>query len=322
MQLRVFTGADRQAAMAAMRDALGEDAILVDSREENGGFRITAARDTGEADLTTLLAKAPAQAVQHPLIEWLIAFHRPSTEVATRLRRQPVGEDDGDGRDETVAAQALRGLLKFSALPWPQQAGVSPTRTGHAGRPLLLVGLPGSGKTTVAARLALMARQAGVTPEILSHGDQRAGGFAQLQALLAPMKLRATICEEAAGVLADDQPAVIDTLGVNPFSLKEMTALAQTIAQLRATPLLVIDAQSEAADAAEIAGNFAAIGVRHALVTRLDLCRRMGSVLALAAADLRLVGATVSPLIAKPVMPLNATGVARLALRQRETGKS
>jgi flagellar biosynthesis protein FlhF len=79
---------------------------------------------------------------------------------------------------------------------------------------------------------------------------------------------------------------------------------------------LVLPAGLDAQDAIEIAGNFAAIGARRLIVTRLDAVRRLGSVLAAADVGLAFAGAGLGREIGAGTPALSAAGLARVLLHR------
>ena len=84
-----------------------------------------------------------------------------------------------------------------------------------------------------------------------------------------------------------DAVVLVDTAGVNPFRSGEVARLAQWLAPARAEVVLVLPAGTDAQDAIEIVGAFAAAGARRCVATRIDAARRVGAVVAAGAAGLR-----------------------------------
>jgi flagellar biosynthesis protein FlhF len=80
------------------------------------------------------------------------------------------------------------------------------------------------------------------------------------------------------------QPVLVDMPGCDPFDdagARRHAALAEAA---RGTSVLVLPAGLDAEEAAETARAFHLLGCRHLLPTRLDAARRLGGVLAAAAA--------------------------------------
>ena len=207
-----------------------------------------------------------------------------------------------------MLAQALGARFRFVPLALP------------AARPIAIVGLPGAGKTAVTARLAAQALVAGHAASVFTTDSGRAGGVAQLAALLRPLRLEPTPAAEPAqlaqalATTGTRSVALIDTAGINPFRAREVADLAEFVAAAMAEPVLVLPAGLDGADSVEIAANFAAIGARRMIVTRVDTARRLGSILSVADMGLAFAGASVGPAIGTGATPLTAAGLARVLL--------
>lgn len=314
MPLATFEGANQTEAMKAMADAMGPDALVVSCQEIGGRVRLTAAPASSQEmeDLSQFLAPAQTEK-NYAAIKRSLQFHRVIDQVSQKLLAEASEEDDfaESHSDQARLARRLAKTLQFGRMPWADQ---SLGGNDRANRPIMFVGPPGGGKTAVCARLALASLLAGKKPAIGSLDQDKTGGTVRLEKLLQAMKLSLSNPPAPA---RENTPAFIDHSGTNPFSDKEMAGLAQTIAGTGSDPVLVFDAAGDAADAQEIAKFFQAIGVQMAIASKLDLCHRLGSLLSVATSGIALCGATVSPMIAKPVLPLTAAGLARLMMRQQ-----
>ena len=304
MRLRTLRARGLPEAMRQLRAELGEDVIIIASRETADGVEVTAAEEHGEEDLTALLAPAAAGSVQAEVAAAL-GFHGVPPAVRGVLEAEVARAQAGDAQG--ALADALARQVRFEALGLP------------TGRAVALVGPPGAGKTAVVARIAAAARLAGRPIVVLCGDTARAGGLEQLRALVAPLGLEpepvGTPSDVEARVRAD-AVVLVDTAGVNPFRSGEVARLAQWLAPARAEVALVLPAGTDAQDAIEIVGAFAAAGARRCVATRIDAARRVGAVVAAGAAGLTLGEASVSPLIGKPMPPLTPAGLARLLLRR------
>jgi flagellar biosynthesis protein FlhF len=184
----------------------------------------------------------------------------------------------------------------------------------------MLVGPPGCGKTAATARPVVDALLAGGEAQVISTDADRAGGPAQLRALLQPLGRAPIVVSEAgqlpARLTETGAATIIDTAGVNPFRGDELARLADQLRLVDVEPVLLLPAGLCAEDSLEIAANFVALGARRMIVTKLDLARRLGGTLAAAATGLALSAAAIGPTIGRGSTMLSATGLARILLRR------
>ena len=185
-------------------------------------------------------------------------------------------------------------------------------------RVLLLVGPPGAGKTTLAAKLA--ARLGGRQALLVSSDTGRAGGLAQIEEYAAALGLATAAAEDAAALQrlvagAAGRSVVIDTAGLVPGDEAGRAALAGLIAASGAEPVLVMPADLAAEEAVAMVRFFAPLEAESLLPTRLDLVLCLGGMLAAAdAGRLALPASGVTPHFAFGLRPLTPEIVARRLL--------
>ncbi len=302
MRLRVFEAATSQQALARMREVLGPDAVVVATRDTETGVCITAAVEARDPDLRDMLDPAPPNALLLRIEEALETHAVPQPLVERLLARvREAGLDD----PQLALADALGELAGWAGSPAPAFEGVA------------LLGPCGGGKTAAVAKLAAEARLAGRRPEVASLDTRRAGGVARLQNLLAPLGLEVRRCEDPRMLsepVTDEAPRIVDTGGINPFSGRELAALADLLPHLRQEPVLVLPAGLDPADSGEIAANFAALGVGRMIVTKLDMARRFGGLLTALEAGLRPARVSIGPAVGSRLLPLTPASLARLLL--------
>jgi flagellar biosynthesis protein FlhF len=307
MRLRSFTAQSMDEAMAQVRQALGDDAVIVSSYtgKRGRGVVVVAAKDDPKADQKLAII---ASGENNDPLEAALAFHGVLPALARRIRAAA----DGIHSEDPVLslAGAFDGMFAFEPLP------VVPDK------PIVLIGAPGSGKTVLAAKLAARAVLAGLRAHVVTTDTVRAGAVAQLAAFTDILKTkleRASTPEDLKKALDNSAPnavALIDTPGTGPFTTNEIKDLKAFIDAADVEPILVQPAGKDAAESGEAAAAFATLGIKRMIVTKLDVSRRLGGVLA--AADqggLSFAGVSVSPFVAQGVGTLNPVSLARLVLR-------
>ncbi|MBY0338176.1 MAG: hypothetical protein K2X11_16295 [Acetobacteraceae bacterium] len=297
MRLRVIRASSMAEAMRTLRVEMGPDAVLLSSRPMRGGVELTAGieDEDEDPDEPLLVAPPPRRPAASPDSASL-AFHAVPAPLAARLSTGPL-------------EATLEATLRFAPLP-------------DASQPLLLVGPAGAGKTLTCAKLAARRVLTGAeAPLIISADGERAGGteqlagYARLMGTALAVALTPAALAKAAARAAPGQPVLIDAPGLDPFREDQARTLHELAAAVRAAVVLVLPAGLDAAEAADLALAFAALGATHFLPTRFDVTRRIGSVLAAAAAArLFLTEAGTAP---GPVDGLRPLDPAWLAARLR-----
>lgn len=321
-------------ALQMIRETLGENAIIVATREENGGksVRVTAAIDQDTE--ATMPRPARASGLDRDFADsgWQYADDEDEATVVEDITdvmlRHAVPEDV---LDLVVSAVNVMGLSDsrnalFAALQNLFEFKPLPSKT--YGRPFILIGPPGSGKTLAAAKMAARCALNGISAAVITTDTVRAGGVEQLEAFTRLMRIdlkKASNPKELNEVLASirgvDQ-IIIDTAGVNPFDPESVKLLARLMGVTEMDPLLVLPAGIDADEAGEIARVFATIGARALLPTRVDVARRLGALLSAAhQGGLSFADVSNTPKVADGLAPLTAKRLTQLLMPRAEDAK-
>jgi len=327
MRLKSFTASTMKEAMNMIRETLGEDAIILSTREENGGktVRVTAAIDK---DTEATMPKAMAEV---GFDDW--DFHEEdqndaAEEVGDALLRHAVPDELmndilahvntmglPDPRDAML--NALQTMFTFKPLP-----------TKTYGRALMMVGPPGAGKTLAAAKIAARGALTGQRVAVITTDTIRAGGVEQLEAFTRLMKIdlkKAGTAKELKDRLAEikgvDQ-IIIDTAGINPFDPESVKLIARLIGATECDPILVMPAGMDADESGEMARVFAMVGAKSMIPTRIDVARRLGSLLSAARqGGLNLAEVSATAKVADGLSPMSAARLTQLLLpRAQDAG--
>lgn len=315
MRLKSFNAATLPEAMKMVRDALGADAVILSTQPgENGsGVRLTAALEESPLDDLQFDA-APAAYFDVDTIAEALSFHRVPAGLFDRL----IAGATALKVDDNVAALggALDAELSFASLPAP----LSP-------HPVMLIGPPGAGKSATAAKLCARARAAGRKPAIITMDSAKSGGLAQAETFAHALEAtllqaeRPEALPDSVAACGDEHFIVIDTAGANPFDDADLGLLTQAGQAARAELVLVLPAGGDAAESAEAAAAFKAVGARALIATRLDITRRLGGLLsAMAGGRLALLALSSSPHIGDALLPVNPVALARLFMPLDSSG--
>lgn len=305
MRLVSFVASTSQQAMAELRSRLGEEAIIVTTQTlENGDVRITGAVAETDIDLVDVLTPVK----NHQNFDWLTGlgdFHEWPKAMSARFASALV--DLVAGHPKTTLITLIRSMYRFDGL------------ASCNGRPILLSGPSGSGKTVTVAKLAALQVLADKSVDVLTVDIGRAGALEQLTTLLDPLGVRPKVVphlSDVRSVLAacSSDLILVDSPGTNPCNSADLGVLSTLIDQIGAELLLVMEAGRSPSDSAEIGESYAALGARRMVVTKLDMTKRLGGLLAAAESGLAFCGAGIGPTIGDGLRPLTADGLARLLL--------
>jgi flagellar biosynthesis protein FlhF len=301
MRLKLFRAATMAEAMRLVRREMGPDALMLSSRRVAEGVEITAGLDAAAQALPTpepAPEPPPEPKPTPPAHDETLAWHGASPTLRRRLRAGPL-------------PFALAAALRFGPLP-----------LAAGGAPVLLAGPPGAGKTLTAARLATRLVMAGTKPLIVTADGQRAGAAEQLAAFTRVLGLdllvasRPAALRQALARRAEGAPMLVDAPGTDALNPSDRAAIAELAGEIGAAIALVIPAGADPGEAAETAAALAESGARLLVATRLDVSRRLGSVLAAAEAGLALAEAGIGPGAADGLVPFTPALLAARLLRQ------
>ncbi len=310
MRLKTYAASTTAEAMRMVRDEMGEDAIIVSvtKGDDREGVRITAAVEREpEGEVIAFSGPADMGRDSGQSIRQILADHGVPEPLIEHLA-QAAGK-----LSVTDPVMAFAGALDECFF-------FAPLSDRKNGKPIMLVGPPGGGKTITTAKLAARSVLAGKPTRVLTIDTKRAGGIEQLATFTRILGIDLEAAEfpsDLADLAAKDGPSVtyIDSMGTNPFSDAEMDALGAFIGAADAEPVLVLPAGGDAYESADIAASFAAAGARRLLVTRLDMARRLGGILSAAdAARLKFCDVSINPNVADGLSAINPVSLARLIM--------
>ncbi len=313
MRLKTYTAPGMAEAMEMVRAELGEDAIIVSTQRGVGGqgVRITAAIEDPphEDDAIEEALRGPGDLPRGiTRLKDALDYHGVPDRLIDKLLVTARNLDD----EGPVMACAAALDANFGFAPLPDKA---------ARKPLILVGPPGTGKSLTVAKLAARAHLNGKTVRVISADAVRAGAMDQLRAFTSILQIELERARGAVSLakLIKDGPAadltIIDSPGLNPFSIPDMAYLKSLCECAEMEPILVLGAGGDPVECWDIARAFAEVGASRLLATRLDMSRRLGGIFAAAEAGrMKFCDVTINPHVADGLCPITPISLARLIL--------
>jgi len=325
MRLRTFNAPDMPTAMQQVREALGDDAVILSSQMHRGkGVSVTAAVEQEESSelrgtsyekkeennpLATRNSQLATEHIRFEVQETLRFHNIPELFIAKIMN----ADRDAWKKD---ARHSLEKLLAayFTFEPLHLERG-------HT---LMLVGPPGIGKTLTIARIAARLTMDKRPVFVVTTDNKRAGGIEQLQAftniLGQPLKVATshTALAQYLKSLSKQSHVLIDTAGCNPYDKEELAELAAFAAQENIEPVLAMAAGGDSLEAIDTVETFMQLPIKRLLVTRADTARRFGGIVAAAAAHgLSFCNASSSSSITDHLLPIDESLLARLLLKYK-----
>lgn len=325
MRLKSFYAKTLTEAMQMIRDTLGEDAIIVATREENGGkaVRVTAAVDSmsgaGPVSGSPNFELGQGGTAPAPRDDWLqyddeldADENSISEDLTDIMLAHSVPEDVTDQilscamiigyRDVAAALEdSIDHLFQFRPI----------LSNRASSKPIILVGPPGVGKTLMVAKMAARSVMAGQTVGVITADTVRAGGVEQLSAFTKILNIDLKRVKNGADLARAIQSlrgldhVFIDTAGTLPYDTSEIKDLARFLTAADMEPVLALPAGMDASESGEIARIFSAVGVRRLMPTRLDVGRRLGGLLSAAhSGGMAFAEASFSPQVAEGLTAL------------------
>jgi flagellar biosynthesis protein FlhF len=324
MRLRTLQAPNMPKAMQMVRETYGDEAIIVATHQDKQNGLITLTIGVEEAEVQPTAPKKPtmvkpdAVLAEPPTIDDVIDrisdaldYHRLPRRLSHRLL---AALDDVADEPEMALAEVLGGYFSFKDfLRQPPSA-------------LMLVGLPGVGKTVSLAKIATRYVLEKKPVALVTTDTQKAGGVAQLEELAQTLGIPMQMVEDPMSLprimatLPLETIQLIDTPGIDIRDKSNIPHLQQVQQAAGALVGLVLDAatdQDMALEMAKLIGNH--VPLTWLLPDKLDLCPRLGNVLSVAdTVRLSLCVAGNSTDIAHGLLPLTPGSLAQALFKRND----
>src|ERR1700722_8978795 len=317
MRLKSFHGSNLNEAMRQVREALGENAIIVATRDDDqGGVRVTAAIDEAAQPPDSWPATDNLEPPEGSKAIEIVAEALTRHQVPTHLSEKLLATAMQFANEDPVLALGAAFDTHYEFKPFIDD---------KPEKPLVLIGPPGAGKTLCIAKFATKATLGKRPVTVISTDIERAGGLEQLAAFTRLLKLNLIEIEDPHALhdainLQQGAHVFVDTAGCNPFSERERQHTHALVTAGGGEATLVLPAGTDASEGFDMAQEFKMLGAKRLLVTRLEMTRRLGAMLRVAYdARLPFANYAASHKVTEAPQPFNPVALARLVLSKQDS---
>ncbi|RIJ27668.1 flagellar biosynthesis protein FlhF-like protein [Henriciella algicola] len=320
----MFAAESLEAAKAMIFAEMGDDAIILSEREVPGGVEVRAATDklgggmvpseprfVTRIDRTGVMGRPQENSLRNRVRDALL-WHGAPPRFADRVADAGIPASAKSSDPADILACGLDALISCDPI------------AARPVRDIILVGPPGHGRTATAAKLTRRAAVADtrILP-VAADLDATAGG-AQLAAYLEleqdQIRVARTpddLFELLRTAREEGDRCVIDLPAIVPFDREDMASLKDLIAVIDAEPVLVMSAEGHPDDLADAAHAFADAGVKRAIVSKLDVTRRRGGIVAaLSGAGISFAQLGITPFIGGGLTPATPARLSKILLEE------
>lgn len=331
MKLKIFSAPNIKEALKEVRKSLGDDAVIIDTTEQtiNGEktVKVTAAIEAPaprvnphtnpapkpqSAPINKSLRELEDEFISRETVDLVSSLSHHGLADSIKLKLLDLGQSLECETPELTLAAALDSMFHFE-----------PITDSVPSRPIMLIGPPGAGKTITTAKLASQFILSGKNVHLISTDVFRTGGLAQLEGYASVLKVNLTESERPEDLVVaiknaekNNEVILIDSMGYNPYSRKEMSELHAFLAATDCEAILVTSAGIDPHEAREISETYAALGVKRFITTKIDVARRYASMLTIADnGKMAFAGVGITPYLGDGIEPLDALKLAKLLTR-------
>lgn len=319
MKIKNITAPNMMTALAEVKAQLGDEAIIISSENTaDGNIIVTAAlEDEFEINFDDRdeVEVIPLRGVfEDKYLRECLEYHTVVSTIGEKIMAtaRQISSEQQLFNDRLVLEKTFEKLYDYQDILDLRQ----PVK--------LFMGTPGSGKSTAIAKTATLAKFKKIPSCIISTDNVRAGANKQLEAFAKILELDFYFCNDERSLYQKVnevknryQLILIDTPGINPFIDNEVDRVGKFSEIVKNQAILTMDTGRNTLEAVEIAEIFFRIGARCLLPTRLDLTRRIGSILSVAACcNFSFCAASVSSSIANGLAAIDSQSLAKLVLTE------
>ncbi|MBL42442.1 MAG: hypothetical protein CMM49_07280 [Rhodospirillaceae bacterium] len=310
MKLKKFFADSIPEAISEAREKLGDNAIIIssfDSKRKRGSY-VTAAieQDSSDKYLNDIINMEVKKSDSSNYFTTCLRFHGLEEKKINILNKN--AKNFIEKEDILKLAGSIDTNFKFEKIK------------PKIGVPLFISGPPGSGKTTVTARIATKLIMSGNKVTVVTTDSVKAGAYEQLNSLSKILKINLNIAQtpnELFNIInkKKDSLILVDTPGINYLSEEEIIDFESFKENLQSETLLVLSALSNPLETSDISETFLKLGASKIHITHTDCSKRLGVILSPPIGKkMSICEISSNPFITDSIKPLNPLSLARILL--------
>lgn len=330
MRLKYYTAKSMQEALRLIQKDLGDDAIMLSNKaitlpDGTKGVEVTAAiekftpaedpKPAGKKKFTPADFKNATRYIAPESVEEKLLTHGVSGRVSRQIANA-IKALEGSGFETEDALEMILGkLINFQI----------PSKVFTQGRPLVLIGSTGAGKTTTIAKLAVEKVKAKRSVGLITMDNFKIGAKEQIQIFADALQIESKVAkspedlEQGVAHFAKQQKdyVIIDSAGLNPFSNDRVSYLQKMLRALH-NPyiMLVLPANLNMQELTNLPMAFKGLEVSGVMFTKMDETHYLGGVInAAIESQLEICFATDGQQIPQDILELDPKSLSRKLLK-------
>lgn len=340
MHIKRFTAPNMTDALALVKEALGDDAVILANRRtegENGEtlIEVTAATDTpvqktneNGANNGSVQAQTPQKSFEK-IPEDFPVLEQDASDLQKLLDKHGILPNISKRIDNAVKALAETGFDDLDTLDMVLGKMITfeaPAKAIEKGKYHVFVGPTGAGKSTTVCKLAAQKKIDKHSIALVTLDNQKIGGYEQMAIFASALKEDAHLMrtnedwENLQSQVQDKDYIFIDTPGINVFNTPQVTALKKRLEAIglhNATVHLVLPSSLNPLEMAAMPAALAALHPSTILFTKFDETTYLGGLTNVAiTSGLKICYVTDGTAVPDDIVELDASMLAEKLMRK------
>ncbi len=301
MDIVKLVAKDMLAALKQVRQLLGEDALILESREVEGGVEVSASAPEDSA-----------RPQQHSTAKLSEQHYAKIHDIKTFLQNQGVSPHGVEKVEAFLKETMLQNgadlpVAEYIRFIFEQMFNTNTQNIFENHRCVVLSGPTGAGKSVTIAKLGLLSlMQLKQTPLLITMDSGKAGAVTQLTTYAGHLNVPFVPTDSLNAIKAlmaeHEGPVLIDTPGLTSFKSIDFEPRTKLLQELNAKGVFVAPAGTDMYELKHMMHNAAQAGFDTSIITKIDTISRLGYLFELLASGMQVSYFANSPSIGQPLL--------------------